>query len=104
MAGRHRCGPIEPDGGPVMIPAAVDYLRPSTVDEALTALSDTGEDAKVLAGGQSLIPLLRLRLAAPSVLVDLGGIAELRGVREDGDGLVIGAMTSHATVLRDPLI
>jgi carbon-monoxide dehydrogenase medium subunit len=87
-----------------MIPAAVDYVRPSTLDEAMTALADAGEDAKVLAGGQSLIPLLRLRMAAPSLLVDLGAIADLRGVREDGDALVIGAMTSHATVLRDPLI
>jgi carbon-monoxide dehydrogenase medium subunit len=82
-----------------MIPAAVDYLRPSTVDEAVTALADAGEDAKVLGGGQSLIPLLRLRLAAPTMLVDLGGIADLRGVREDGDALVIGAMTTHATAL-----
>jgi carbon-monoxide dehydrogenase medium subunit len=87
-----------------MIPAAVDYVRPSTVDEAVTALADAGEDAKVLAGGQSLIPLLRLRLAAPTMLVDLGGIADLRGVREDGDALVIGAMTTHAAVLRDPLV
>jgi carbon-monoxide dehydrogenase medium subunit len=87
-----------------MIPAAVDYVRPSSVDEAVTALADAGEDAKVLAGGQSLIPLLRLRLAAPTMLVDLGGIADLRGVREDGDALVIGAMTTHATVLGDPLV
>jgi carbon-monoxide dehydrogenase medium subunit len=85
-----------------MIPAAVAYTRPSTVDDAVAALAD--EDAKVLAGGQSLIPLLRLRLSAPSVLVDLGGLADLRGVREDGDALVIGAMTTHATVLRDPLV
>jgi carbon-monoxide dehydrogenase medium subunit len=85
-----------------MIPAAVRYLRPSTVEETVAALAD--EDAKVLAGGQSLIPLLRLRMAAPSVLVDLGGIAGLRGVREDGDALVIGAMTTHAAVLRDPLV
>ena len=87
-----------------MIPAAFDYTRPSTVDEAVAALAAAGEDAKVLAGGQSLLPLLRLRLAAPTVLVDLGGIAELRGVREDGDDLVIGAMTTHATVLHDPLV
>ena len=87
-----------------MIPAAVDYLRPSTVDEAVTVLSDAGEDAEVLAGGQSLIPLLRLRLAAPSLLVDLGGVAALRGITEDGDALVIGAMTTYATVLRDPLV
>jgi len=87
-----------------VIPAAFDYTRPSTVDEAVAALAAAGEDAKVLAGGQSLLPLLRLRLAAPTVLVDLGGIAELRGVREDGDDLVIGAMTTHATVLHDPLV
>ncbi|GIJ58095.1 FAD binding domain-containing protein [Virgisporangium aurantiacum] len=85
-----------------MIPAAFDYTRPSTVDEAVAALAD--EDAKVLAGGQSLLPLLRLRLTAPTTVVDLGGIADLRGVREDGDDLVIGAMTTHATVLRDPLV
>jgi carbon-monoxide dehydrogenase medium subunit len=85
-----------------MIPATFEYVRPATVDEAITALAD--EDAKVLAGGQSLIPLLRLRLAAPSVLVDLGGIGDLRGVREDGDDLVIGAMTTYATILRDPLV
>jgi carbon-monoxide dehydrogenase medium subunit len=85
-----------------MIPAALDYIRPSTMDEAIAALAD--EDAKVLAGGQSLIPLLRLRLAAPSTLVDLGGIGDLRGVRDDGDALVIGAMTTYASVLRDPLV
>jgi carbon-monoxide dehydrogenase medium subunit len=85
-----------------MIPAAVRYTRPSTVDDAVAALADA--EAKVLAGGQSLIPLLRLRLSAPTVLVDLGGLADLRGVREDGDALVIGAMTTHATVLRDPLV
>ena len=83
--------------GPV-IPAEFDYVRPGTVDEAVAALRQGGEDAKVLAGGQSLLPLLRLRLAAPTVLVDLGGIAELRGVREDGDRLVIGAMTTHHEV------
>ena len=85
-----------------MIPEAVEYTRPSSIEGVVEVLAD--EDAKVLAGGQSLIPLLRLRLAAPSVLVDLGGLADLRGVREDGDDLVIGAMTPHATVLRDPLV
>jgi carbon-monoxide dehydrogenase medium subunit len=74
------------------------------VDEAVRALRDGGEDAKVLAGGQSLIPLLRLRFAGPSVLVDLGRVDELRGIRDDGDALVIGAMTTHATVLADPRV
>ena len=87
-----------------MIPAAFDYARPSTVEEALRALADGGEDAKILAGGQSLIPVMRLRLAAPSVVVDLTRVAELRGVRDDGDALAIGAMTTHSDVLADPLI
>jgi len=85
-----------------MIPAAVEYTRPSTVDAAIEVLAD--EDAKVLAGGQSLIPLLRLRLSAPTVLVDLGALADLRGVRQDGDDLVIGAMTTYDAILRDPLV
>ena len=87
-----------------MIPASFDYASPSTVDEAVSALAEGGEDAKALAGGQSLIPLLRLRLAAPALLVDLGSIDELRGIHEDGDDLVIGAMTTHAAVLADPLV
>ena len=87
-----------------MIPVPFEYVRPSTVDGAVQALADGGEDAKVLAGGQSLVPVLRLRLAAPSVLVDLGGIPELRGIQEAGDELVISAMTRHADVLKDPLV
>lgn len=87
-----------------MIPAEFDYVAPTTVEEALGALADAGEDAKVLAGGQSLLPMLRMRLAAPSVVVDLGRVGELSGVREDGDAVVIGAMTTHYTVLRDPLV
>jgi carbon-monoxide dehydrogenase medium subunit len=74
------------------------------VDEAVRALADAGEDAKVLAGGQSLIPLLRLRLAAPTVVVDIGSVDGLSGVREDGDALVIGATTTHASVLGDLLV
>jgi carbon-monoxide dehydrogenase medium subunit len=85
-----------------MIPAPVDYVRPAGVEEAVAALA--AEDAKVLAGGQSLIPLLRLRLAAPTLLVDLDRLDDLRGVRSDGDDLVIGAMTTHASVLADPLV
>lgn len=87
-----------------MIPAPFDYVRPSTVDEAVQALAAAGEDAKVLAGGQSLLPVLRMRLAAPTTLVDLGRVAELRGVREEGDTLVIGAMTTHYDVQRDALV
>ena len=87
-----------------MIPAAFDYVRPATAAEAVQALAEAGEDAKVLAGGQSLLPILRLRLAYPSKLIDLGGIAELSGVRDDGDAIVIGAMTTHDEVLHDGLI
>jgi aerobic carbon-monoxide dehydrogenase medium subunit len=87
-----------------VIPAAFDYVAPTTVDDAVRALADAGEDAKVLAGGQSLLPVLRMRLAAPTTIVDLGRIAELRGVREDGGSIVIGAMTRHDDVLRDPLV
>src|SRR5262249_44685393 len=86
-----------------VIPASFDYVRPDSVDGAVDALATGGDDAKVLAGGQSLIPLLRLRLAYPTVLVDLGGVEELRGVRDAGDHLVIGAMTSHHAVLTAPL-
>jgi carbon-monoxide dehydrogenase medium subunit len=87
-----------------MIPPAFDYLRPSSIDEAVTALRDAGEDAKVIAGGQSLLPVLRLRLSYPSLLVDLGRIPELRGVRDDGDAIRIGAMTTHAELIADPLV
>jgi len=87
-----------------MIPAEFDYVRAASVDDALDALREHGDDAKVLAGGQSLITLLRQRLAYPSVLVDVGRIEEMRGVREDGDQLVIGAATTHDEVLRDPLV
>jgi carbon-monoxide dehydrogenase medium subunit len=87
-----------------VIPAAFDYVAPSTVDDAVRALSEAGEDAKVIAGGQSLMPVLRMRLAAPSKLIDLGRIPALRGVREDGDSLVIGAMTTHYDVQHDPLV
>jgi carbon-monoxide dehydrogenase medium subunit len=87
-----------------MIPAAFAYARPTTIDEALQAVASGGEDVKILAGGQSLIPVMRLRLAAPETVVDLTKVAELRGVRDDGDAIVIGAMTTHSDVLADPLI
>ncbi|GAA3026674.1 FAD binding domain-containing protein [Actinokineospora globicatena] len=87
-----------------MIPAAFDYTAPSTVDDAVRALADAGEEAKVIAGGQSLIPVLRMRLAAPSTLIDIGRIPELRGIRDEGDALVIGATTTHYEIQRDPLV
>jgi carbon-monoxide dehydrogenase medium subunit len=87
-----------------MIPAKFDYTRPSSLDEAVSALSAGGEDAKVIAGGQSLMPLLRLRFSYPERLVDVGAIDSLRGVRDAGDALEIGAMTTHYELTRDPLI
>ncbi|HET9898888.1 MAG TPA: xanthine dehydrogenase family protein subunit M [Streptosporangiaceae bacterium] len=87
-----------------MIPAKFDYTRPASVGDAVSALAEGGEDAKVIAGGQSLMPLLRLRLAYPSLLVDVGGIDELRGVTDNGDSLLIGARTTHYELTRDPLI
>jgi carbon-monoxide dehydrogenase medium subunit len=70
-----------------MIPAAFDYARPGSVDEATELLSRHGEEAKLLAGGHSLPPMMKLRLAAPTVLVDLGRVSELRYIREAGDRL-----------------
>ncbi|MGY1642102.1 FAD binding domain-containing protein [Geodermatophilus sp. SYSU D00703] len=87
-----------------MIPAPFAYARPTTVDEAVQAVAAGGEDVKILAGGQSLIPVMRLRLAAPETVVDLARVGELRGVRDDGDAIVIGAMTTHHDVMTDPLV
>jgi aerobic carbon-monoxide dehydrogenase medium subunit len=86
-----------------VIPAAFDYIRPASVVEATEALA-ADEDAKVIAGGQSLLPLLRLRLAYPSLLVDVGGLAELKGIRDLGSHLEIGALTTHYELTRDPMI
>jgi len=87
-----------------MIPVKFDYVRASSLDEAVRALASGGDDAKVIAGGQSLLPLLRLRLAYPERLVDVGGLDELRGVRDAGEALEIGALTTHHELTRDPLI
>ncbi len=87
-----------------MIPAQFDYVSPSTLEEALSALAEAGEDAKIIAGGQSLLPVLRMRLNVPSVVIDLGKIDALRGVRDDGDAIVIGAMTTHADVAGDAVV
>jgi aerobic carbon-monoxide dehydrogenase medium subunit len=87
-----------------MIPAKFDYVRPGSLTEAVQALAGGGDDAKVIAGGQSLLPLLRLRLAYPELLVDIGGLDELRGVTDDGDSLLIGARTTHYQLVHDPLV
>jgi carbon-monoxide dehydrogenase medium subunit len=87
-----------------MIPVPFDYVAPTTVDDAVRELAAAGDDGKVLAGGQSLLPVLRMRLAAPAKVVDLGKVAELQGIREDGADIVIGSMTTHYDVQRDPLV
>lgn len=74
-----------------------NYQRPATVADAAKALASAG-DGKIIAGGMTLVPTLKQRLAAPSDLIDLGGIADLRGIKAEGDGLTIGAMTRHAEV------
>jgi aerobic carbon-monoxide dehydrogenase medium subunit len=87
-----------------MIPAKFDYVRPSSLAEAVQALAEGGDEAKVIAGGQSLLPLLRLRLAYPELLVDIGGLGGIDGVRDAGDALVIGGLTTMYSLIRDPLI
>jgi carbon-monoxide dehydrogenase medium subunit len=87
-----------------MIPAAFEYVAPTTVADAVAALGSDSDEIKVIAGGQSLLPVLRLRLAAPTLLVDLGMIDELRGITDDGDAIVIGAMTTHDEVASNNLV
>ena len=88
-----------------MIPAQFDYVAPDHPrGGARGARPSTGDDAKIIAGGQSLLPVLRMRLNAPEMVIDLGKIDALRGVRDDGDAIVIGAMTTHVDVLNDALV
>ncbi|HKN98029.1 MAG TPA: xanthine dehydrogenase family protein subunit M [Pseudonocardiaceae bacterium] len=87
-----------------MIPAAFTYRRVSTVEEALALLAEHGDDAKLLAGGHSLLPLMKLRLAAPEVLVDVAGIADLRYVRLDGDTVRIGALSRYHDLQQDEIL
>src|ERR1051325_4097667 len=86
-----------------MIPAQFDYARANTLDEALSLLAQN-EDAKILAGGHSLIPAMKLRLAMPSLLIDIGRIADLSYVREEGNQILIGAMTSHYQIESSDLL
>ncbi len=96
-------GDADRKGRPGMIPAAFDYQRASTIDEALGALSSGDGSVKLLAGGQSLLPLLKMRLAFTDKLVDIGRIAELKGVRQLDDGrLAIGALTTYAELIDSP--
>jgi aerobic carbon-monoxide dehydrogenase medium subunit len=87
-----------------MIPSSFDYVVPESLDDAIKALADGGEDAKLLAGGHSLLPAMKLRLARPSMLVDVGRLGELSYVRDGGEHLAIGALTRHRDVRDDPLL
>lgn len=87
-----------------MIPTAFEYHTAASVDEALRLLEQHGEDAKLLAGGHSLIPMMKLRLASPKCLVDIGGIAALRGIKHDDGHIVVGALTTHAEVASSEML
>lgn len=87
-----------------MIPAAFEYARASSVEEALALLAEHGDEAKLLAGGHSLLPLMKLRLATPSVLIDVGRISDLSYVRDAGDEVHIGALTRHHDVATSALL
>lgn len=87
-----------------MIPASFDYECPSSLDEALALLAEHGDEAKVLAGGHSLLPLMKLRFATPTVVIDVGRLGELSYVRDEGDHLAIGALTSHRDLSNHPLV
>ena len=87
-----------------MIPAGFDYHAPRSVGDAIKLLGSLGSDAKLLAGGHSLLPMMKLRFAQPSALIDLGKIPELRGIRQDGSELRIGAMTTENDLLRSALL
>jgi carbon-monoxide dehydrogenase medium subunit len=87
-----------------MQPVAFDYEVAESVDHAIELLGEHGDESKLIAGGHSLIPLMRLRLAAPSVLIDLDRLEDLRYVSDEGDHLAIGALTRHRQVLNDPII
>ena len=87
-----------------MIPGSFEYHRPSSVDEALALLAQHGEDGRVIAGGHSLVPMMKLRLAAPEHLIDLGRLSELRGIREADGRIEIGAMTTQHEIIASELL
>jgi len=78
-----------------MIPSAFDYLRPTSLAEAVRLLANHADDAKILAGGHSLVPMMKLRLAAPKILIDIGRLSELSGIREEDGTIILGACTTH---------
>ncbi len=87
-----------------MIPGPFAYHRPTSVKEAVGLLGSLGDDARAIAGGHSLIPMMKLRLASPTHLIDLAGVADLKGVREDGRDIIIGAMTTQHELVNSELL
>ncbi len=87
-----------------MIPPAFDYMTPATLDEAIHALASHGEDVKLLAGGHSLLPMMKLRLAGPKLLIDLSKIPGLGGTKQEGDKITIGALTTHYQIESSELL
>ena len=87
-----------------MYPAEFEYFAPRTVDEVLELLTRYGDDARILAGGQSLIPMMKLRIATPRYLIDVNGVDSLTGFRQSGDRLVCGALCRHAEIAESPLV
>ncbi len=87
-----------------MIPAAFDYKRAGSAEEAISLVGEYGDEAKFLAGGHSLLPLMRLRLAQPAVLVDIGRLTDLSYVRDAGDHIAIGALTRHHDLLTSEVL
>src|SRR5580700_4552290 len=87
-----------------MIPAPFDYAPAESAAHALELLAEHGDDAKLLAGGHSLLPMMKLRLATPAVLIDIGRLDELAGISADGDELIIGATTRHADLAASELV
>src|SRR3990170_5635336 len=87
-----------------MIPAAFDYVRATSAEEAISLLGEHGDEAKFIAGGHSLLPLMKLRLAQPSVLIDIGRLRDLSYIRDAGDHIAIGALTRHSDVERSEVL
>jgi len=87
-----------------MIPAAFEYVRAGSADEAVALIAQAGDEAKFLAGGHSLLPLMKLRLASPTLLIDIGRVTDLSYIRDQGDHIAIGALTRHHTIENSPVL
>src|SRR5688500_10263151 len=87
-----------------MNPSTFAYERAETLDDAIALLAKHGDSAKLLAGGHTLLPIMKLRLAEPELLIDIGRISELQGIRDDGAESAIGALTTHQAIADDPML